>query len=136
MYKKFEINRTKIKGGCQSGTKVITHDSKSDLPLELAFKLAHAKKKPPNPKFFTWEICTLFFAHFPCANSLCIPSALEKSFFLIKTGELHSLGRISSIRKFTMRVYDNSMPVVKQLYRTENILKNDVILMARHLKIE
>ena len=30
---KFEINRTKIKGGCQSGIKVVTHDSKSDLPL-------------------------------------------------------------------------------------------------------
>ena len=30
---KFEINRTKIKGGCQSGRKVVTHDSKSNLPL-------------------------------------------------------------------------------------------------------
>ena len=29
----FEINPTKIKGGCQSGRKVVTHDSKSDLPL-------------------------------------------------------------------------------------------------------
>ena len=35
MLKKFEINRTKIKGSCQSGRKVITHDSKSDLPLEF-----------------------------------------------------------------------------------------------------
>ena len=34
MHKKFEINRTKIKGGCQSGRKVVTHNSKSDLPLE------------------------------------------------------------------------------------------------------
>ena len=33
MQKKFEINRTKIKGGCQSGRKVVTHNSKSDLPL-------------------------------------------------------------------------------------------------------
>ena len=33
MYKKFEINRTKIKGGCQSGRKVATHNFKSDLPL-------------------------------------------------------------------------------------------------------
>ena len=29
----FEVNRTKIKGGCQSGRKVVTHDSKSALPL-------------------------------------------------------------------------------------------------------
>ena len=33
MHKKFEINLTKIKGGCQSGRKVVTHNSKSDLPL-------------------------------------------------------------------------------------------------------
>ena len=29
MHKKFEINRTKIKGGCQSERKVVPHDSKS-----------------------------------------------------------------------------------------------------------
>ena len=33
MHKKFEINRTKLKGGCQSGRKVVTHNPKSDLPL-------------------------------------------------------------------------------------------------------
>ena len=33
MNKKFKVNRTKIKGGCQSGRKVVTHNSKSDLPL-------------------------------------------------------------------------------------------------------
>ena len=30
----FEVNQTKIKGGCQSGRKVVPHDSKHDLPLE------------------------------------------------------------------------------------------------------
>ena len=38
MHKKFEINRTKIKGGCQSGRKVVTHNSKSDLPLVSIIK--------------------------------------------------------------------------------------------------
>ena len=33
MHKKLEITRTKIKGGCQSGRKVVTHNSKSDFPL-------------------------------------------------------------------------------------------------------
>ena len=33
MYMKFEINRTKIKGGCQLGRKVVPHDSKNDLIL-------------------------------------------------------------------------------------------------------
>ena len=35
MHKKFEINQTKIKGGCQSGRKVVPNDSKSDLPLAI-----------------------------------------------------------------------------------------------------
>ena len=33
MLKKFEINRTKIRGSYQLGRKVVPHDSKSDLPL-------------------------------------------------------------------------------------------------------
>ena len=33
MHKKFEINRIKIKGGCQLGRKGVTHNSKSELPL-------------------------------------------------------------------------------------------------------
>ena len=33
MHKKFEIKWTKIKGGCHSGRKVVTNNSKSDLPL-------------------------------------------------------------------------------------------------------
>ena len=31
----FEVNQTMIKGGCQSGRKVIPHDYKSDLPLAV-----------------------------------------------------------------------------------------------------
>ena len=33
MHKKFEINQTKIKDGCQSGRKVVNHNSKGELPL-------------------------------------------------------------------------------------------------------
>ena len=33
MHKRFEINRTKNKGSCQSGRKVVTHDTNSDFPL-------------------------------------------------------------------------------------------------------
>ena len=38
MHKKFVMNRTKIKGSCQSGRKVVTHNSKSDLPLAQLVK--------------------------------------------------------------------------------------------------
>ena len=33
LHKKFDVNQTKIKGGCQSGRKVVSNNSKSDLPL-------------------------------------------------------------------------------------------------------
>ena len=36
MHKKFEMNQTKMKGSCQLERKVVTHDSKSDLPLVLS----------------------------------------------------------------------------------------------------
>ena len=32
----FEVNLTKIKGGCQSGRKVVSYNSKSELYLETA----------------------------------------------------------------------------------------------------
>ena len=38
MHKKFEINWTKIKGGCQLGRQVVTHNSKNDLPPGIFFK--------------------------------------------------------------------------------------------------
>ena len=43
MHKKFEINQTNIKGGCQSGRKVVTHNSKSDLPLAILLEHMHKK---------------------------------------------------------------------------------------------
>ena len=40
-----DISDKKIKGGCQSGRKVVTHNSKSDLPLcywvGIWFKIHH-----------------------------------------------------------------------------------------------
>ena len=40
---KFEINRTKIKGGCQSGRKMVTHNSNSNLPqAEETFEYCRA----------------------------------------------------------------------------------------------
>ena len=36
----FEVNQTKIRGGCQSRRKVVPHDSKSDLPLVPSKKIS------------------------------------------------------------------------------------------------
>ena len=41
--------KTKIKGGCWSGRKVVPHDSKSDLPLESNVCLNHHPKYPAHP---------------------------------------------------------------------------------------
>ena len=49
MHKKFDINPTKIKGGCQSGRKVVPHNSKSDLPLGY---LEHVTGSPSWPWTF------------------------------------------------------------------------------------
>ena len=47
MQKNFEIYRTKIKGSCQSGRKVVTHDSKSDLPLKMLKTKIQMKANSP-----------------------------------------------------------------------------------------
>ena len=52
MHKKFEISQTKIKGGCQSRRKVVTNNSKNDLPLVLSSTLERSND----------EILT-FYAH-------------------------------------------------------------------------
>ena len=41
MHKKFEINQKKIKGGCQSETKLVNHNSKSDLLLVAVMEQTH-----------------------------------------------------------------------------------------------
>ena len=46
----FEVNQTKIKGGCQSGRKLAPHDSKSDLPLVYTLEdKAYARKLGLDP---------------------------------------------------------------------------------------
>ena len=57
---KFEINWTKIKGGCQSGRKVVIHNSKSYLPLTgNCFYLISCKNtltKLLDALFFSWFV--------------------------------------------------------------------------------
>ena len=38
-----KVNQTKVKGGCQSERKVVTHDSESDLPLGSYIQFHFAK---------------------------------------------------------------------------------------------
>ena len=83
MHKKFEINRTKIKGGCQSERKVVPHDSKGDLPLvcitkhrklnKMKFKASKAMRcatqggKKKNPSLISRSnasaLINVYFAH-------------------------------------------------------------------------
>ena len=52
----FEVNQTKIKGGCKSGRKVVTKDSKSDLPLNYGKSV---------PKIRNNNYLSSFFRYFP-----------------------------------------------------------------------
>ena len=55
MHKKFEINQKKIKGSCQSGRLVVTHDSKSDLPLVKKILNIMAKRMMKEFQHYRWE---------------------------------------------------------------------------------
>ena len=47
MYKKFQVNRTKIKGGCQSETKAAHCYSCTDLTLVIFINLPYARHYRP-----------------------------------------------------------------------------------------
>ena len=69
MHKKFEINRTKIKGSCQSGKKVVPLDSKSDLPLSHTTTTGPLNTVPP------WHtaLCAAHWVHC-CARAHILAS--------------------------------------------------------------
>ena len=63
---KFEINRTKIKGGCQSGRKVVTHNSKSDLPLiqrQTIYGMFVVVSKFNQHKKWLWRMVSMHSLH-------------------------------------------------------------------------
>ena len=55
MHKKFEINPIKIKDGCQSGRRVVTHNFKSDLLLVCTY-LDHTRWHDDILTPFSWRI--------------------------------------------------------------------------------
>ena len=65
MHKKFDINWTKIKGGCLSGRKVVTHNSK--LPLKIL-------------AFFSMQIIEVFEEFFNFWNSVWYLSTNASAF--------------------------------------------------------
>ena len=92
MHKKFEINRTKIKGGCQSGRKVVPHNSKNDLPLK-------GKDQINRIKNLLWLIIFLW------GNFLCV---LEVAIYVI----CFKLCRIVDYRIF-MQAFWKLLRIVK-----------------------
>ena len=62
MHKKFEINQTKIKGGCQSGRKVVTHNFKNDLPKKN-------EKEKISEYFFLWMDGKMSLKHLEANHS-------------------------------------------------------------------
>ena len=74
MHKKFGINRTKIKGGCQSERKVVTHNSKSDLLLDNTSLLSI-----DNAFFCSPDIMTLLHQ---IVVDICVPGYFSIVIFL------------------------------------------------------
>ena len=76
MHKKCELNQTKIKGCCQSGRKVVPHDSKSDLPLGV-------KRNTLNRFSFGHESSLIKIYSFD-GYCLCMTIIYKKTMFTVK----------------------------------------------------
>ena len=83
MHKKFEINPTKIKGGCQSGRKVVTHNYKSDLPLVLISNSIFDRELHLEVLEVTCYVSKLFFGHFTfLLRKLVVRIQMQSGLFL------------------------------------------------------
>ena len=71
MHKKFEMNCTKIKGSCQSGRKVVTHNFKSNLPLS-------------NIKLSKVQLPIYNFEYLPLGISTSLPTLLSPRYLVKK----------------------------------------------------
>ena len=60
MHKTFEMNWTKIKDVCQSRRKVVTYNSKSDLPLMFFFLFIHHGFFLLNTIFWMYPIYAMY----------------------------------------------------------------------------
>ena len=73
MHKNFDINRWEIKGGCQSGRKMVTHNSKSDLTLEYwQFWVLEGRRHE--------QIIELSFIRITFASVLAVTNKVHQSF--------------------------------------------------------
>ena len=110
MHKKFEINRTKIKGCCQLGRKEVAPHSKRDLPLVsysnwdcnyLIFsKLTILQAKLSGMVCLPFFDKILIYLKYLCENSICFFVIHESKFFLAhekKTCKIESLKSASLI---------------------------------------
>ena len=53
----FKVNLTKIKGGCLLGRKVVTYNSKSDLPLSFnILATTYALRLKKNNKYISYKM--------------------------------------------------------------------------------
>ena len=85
MHKKFEINRTKIKVGCQSGRKVVAHDSKSDLPLTSYICLIEINLQVTGEFCFLKQIWKKICVLRQILEKMTLCVSLLAAFFLLRT---------------------------------------------------
>ena len=123
---KFEINRTKIKGGCQSGRKVAIHNSKIDQPLVIYF-LSHLflrfffhmdSSKGPHDTTFLNDIGRLIKP----PNVINIGGAMRSFRFAYWISKLGSyLNGSSEIQLFSVSA--QKLPWTMQTYKMKGIFR-------------
>ena len=72
----FEVNRTKIRGGCQSERKVVNHNFKSDLPLIQTRYMG-------NVSFFRFILANYLDA----ADTFTIKKTEKMNFYVFSSGQ-------------------------------------------------
>ena len=102
MHKKFEVNRTKIKGGCQSYTKAAPKESWNDLTLVTTY--LHIRARKSFSKIWTHYILVccnspiFFFSIF--RNAKLMTSLIQKLKLIVLTVKMALIITLRNRRSF------------------------------------
>ena len=118
MHKKFEINQTKIKGSCQSGRRVVPHDSKSDLFLfVLIWVSLYCRQAIQLQHYFPFKG---LFQHSPTAETSAISQPQYTSSGRCMTLLPNTSPSISICGRIQMPAYILGMPHILILQRARH----------------
>ena len=125
MHKKFKINWKKMKGGCQLGRKVVTHDSNSDLPLVRLICITKYFSIVYSGEEATSSECGSRNAVFYCSKKSDKYHLFEGNFVFLLSGTVYCLFYLFfSFWYKTHRAQVSSLIVVNSLSTLQTIESN------------